>query len=227
MLRRSVLVLGVLVAALTVPSPAAHASHVNPDPLKHLHNMHYSGSEQFCIESFDTGKVSHASGKSFVNQTLTQMGSGKVWNGLGGGRINLVATNNHCTAYDPDTRATIEIEVYYGWDWSGVCGPPAGYYNCVVHDNAVWDAEHGHYDSRWAYVYLVFSSGGRLDNVGRAFINHEFGHVWGLADHGAAGGSSCSPPSIMHSTVVGYPCTNWPNWYPSSSDFQSVLQVMA
>ena len=219
------LMLAAAAALAIVPAGPVHASHANPDPFKHLHNMHYSATEQFCVESFDTAKVSNASARSFVDQTLTQMGSGKVWDGVGGGRIDLRVTNNPCSTYDPATRETIEIEVYYGWDWSGVCGAPAGYYNCVVHDLPVWDAERGHNDARWAYVYLVFSSGGRLDNVGRGFINHEFGHVWGLADHGVVN-SSCTPASLMHSSVVGYPCTNWPNWYPSPADFQSVLRIM-
>jgi hypothetical protein len=213
-------------ALVTIPAQSAHASHPNPDVFRHLHNMHYSAIEQFCVESFDTAKVSHASARSFVNQTLTQMGSGKVWDGLGNGRIDLRVTNNHCSSYDPATRRTIEIEVYYGWDWSDACGLPAGYWNCVRHANPVFDEQRNHWDAQWAYVYLVFSSGARLDNVGRGFINHEFGHVWGLADPGN-GGSSCTPASIMHSSVVGYPCTNWPNWYPSSADFQSVLRVMA
>ncbi|HZM78968.1 MAG TPA: hypothetical protein VFC19_24835 [Candidatus Limnocylindrales bacterium] len=224
-MRKLTVMLAAAAVLVAIPAQAAQASHANPDPFKHLHNMHYQSVEQFCVQSFDTAKVSHSSARSFVNQTLTQMGSGKVWDGLGSGRLQLHVTNNYCSAYDPTTRATIEIEVYYGWDWSGVCGAPVGYYNCVVHDNPVFDSARNHWDARWAYVYLVFSSGGRLDNVGRAFINHEFGHVWGLADHGV-GSSSCNPPSIMHSTVVSYPCTNWPYWYPSPSDFQSVLRIM-
>ncbi|MEU7933423.1 MULTISPECIES: hypothetical protein [Micromonospora] len=221
----------VLVAALLVPAGPAHASHPNPSSTRHLHNMHYatSGSsagandEQFCVESTDTSKVSHSAARAFVKQTLTEMGSGKVWDGLGNWRIDLWATSSNCTSYPASTRNTIEIEVHYGWDWSARCGAPVGYYNCVEHDNPVWDAAQGHYDSQWAYVFLVFSSGGRLDNVGRGFINHEFGHVFGLADDNG----NCNPPSLMHSTVVGYGCGNWTNWYPSPSDFQSVLNVMA
>ncbi|MFB9542378.1 hypothetical protein [Micromonospora sagamiensis] len=221
----------VLFAALLTPAGPAHASHPNPSSTRHLHNMHYASSgtsagandEQFCVESTDTAKVSHSSARTFVKQTLTEMGAGKVWDGTGNWRIDLWATNSNCTAYPASTRSTIEIEVHYGWDWSRFCGAPTGYYNCVVHDNPVWDAAHGHYDSQWAYVYLVFSSGGRLDNVGRAFINHEFGHVFGLADDNGV----CNPPSLMHSSIVGYSCTNWPYWYPSPSDFQSVVNVMA
>lgn len=221
----------VLLAALLVPAEPASASHPNPSPSRHLHNIHYatSGSsagandEQFCVESHDTAKVSNSAGRAFVNQTLTEMGSGRVWDGLGGWRIDLWPTSANCTSYATSTRATIEIEVHYGWDWSGPCGGPTGYYNCVVHDNLVWDASHGHYDSQWAYVYLVFSSGGRLDTVGRGFINHEFGHVFGLADDNGV----CNPPSLMHSTVVGYSCGNWPYWYPSPADFQSVENVLA
>lgn len=223
--------LAVFVAALLGPAGAAHASHPNPSSLKHQHNMHYASTnpdgpgvydEQFCVESHDTSKVSHSAGRSFADQTLTRMGSGRVWDGLGSWRIDLWPAGGNCTSYPAATRAAIEIEIHYGWDWSSTCGGPTGYYNCVVHDNPVWNAGHGHYDSQWTYVYLVFSSGGRLDNVGRAFINHEFGHVFGLTDDNGA----CNPPSLMHSTVVGYSCGNWSNWYPSPSDYQSVVNLM-
>ncbi|ASW55418.1 hypothetical protein [Plantactinospora sp. KBS50] len=218
----------VLLAALLVPADPARAAQPNPSSTKHLHNMHYNSvgssagtyDEQFCIESHDTSKVSNSAGRAFVNETLTQMGSGRVWDGLGDWRIDLWPTASNCTSYSASTRAGIEIEVHYGWDWSGICGGTTGYYNCVVHDNPVWDAAHNHYDSQWAYVYLVFSSGGRLDTTGRAFINHEFGHVFGLADD-----SNCSPPSLMSSTIVGYNCSTWTNWYPSPADFQWVLGV--
>jgi hypothetical protein len=221
---------GVLVAtAVAAPQPA-HASHPNPSTTRHINTMHFAttgstagaGDEQFCVESHDTAQVSHATARSFVNQTLTQMGADKVWDGLGEWRIDLWVTNNYCSSYSQATRATIEIEVHYGWNWNDICGGNYGYYNCVVHDNAVWNDTYGHYDSKWAYVYLVFSSGGRLDNVGRAFINHEFGHVFGLADDNG----NCNPASLMHSTIVSYSCGNWPNYYPSPADRQSVVRVM-
>jgi hypothetical protein len=210
-----------VLALIALPAQAAQASDIHPDSRAHLHNMHYAASEQFCVESHDTAKLSNSSARSFLTQTLTGLEDYKTWNGLGGGRIDLRSTLKNCTAYDATTRATIEIEVHYNWDWSSVCGGSWGYYNCVVHDNPVWNADYGHYDSRWAYVYLVYSSGGELSDRGRAFINHEFGHVFGLMDAG-----DCDPPSIMHSTLVGYGCDNWLNPWPSQADFNSVVAVM-
>jgi hypothetical protein len=219
----------VLLSTFAGPAQPAHASHPNPSSNRHLHTMHFatSGSsgpgandEQFCVESHDTAKVSHSAARSFVNQTLTQLGNS--WDGLGNWRVDLWVTNSNCSSYPQATRNTIEIEVHYGWNWNNICGGATGYYNCVVHDNPVWNSAHGHYDSKWAYVYLVFSSGGRLDNVGRGFINHEFGHVFGLTDDNG----NCNPASLMHSTVVGYSCGNWPNYYPSPADRQSVVNVM-
>ena len=207
-------------AALLVPASPASASHPNPSSTRHLHSMHYASTGSGAGANAE--QVSHSAARSFVNQTLTEMGASRVWDGLGTWRIDLWPTNNHCSSYPAATRNTIEIEVHYAWDWSGQCGGPVGYYNCVKHDNAVWNADHGHYDSKWAYVYLVFSSGGRLDNTGRAFINHEFGHVFGLTDDNGV----CNPPSLMHSTIVDYSCGNWPNWYPSPADRQSVVNVI-
>jgi hypothetical protein len=218
---KKLLLPAMVAAALLVSAQTVHASDINPDPQKHLHNMHYSASEQYCVESHDTAKLSNASARSFLTDVLTGGEDSKNWNNLGGGRINLIPTNKNCTAYEADTRATIEIEVHYAWDWSSECGGSWGYYNCVKHANPVWNADHGHYDSRWAYVYLVYSSGGELSDRGRAFINHEFGHVFGLMDAG-----DCDPPSIMHSTLVGYGCNNWLNPWPSPADFNSVVAVM-
>lgn len=225
--------IAVFVATLVVAAGTANASHPNPSSQRHVHNIHFATSgttagthdEQFCVESHDTGKIAHSTARAFVNQTLTQMGSGKVWDGLGSWRIDLWPTNSYCSSYPQSTRATIEIEVHYGWNWntSDKCGGPYAYYNCVVHDNPVWNATHNHWDSKWAYVYLVFSSGGRQDNTGRAFINHEFGHVFGLTDDNGV----CSPASLMHSSIVGYSCGNWPYSYPSPADRQSVVNVMA
>lgn len=231
-LPRWVAVLWTAVVSLAMVAYAgpAQANHYSVD--RHNHNIHYNTTgtgpgqydEQFCAESHDTAKVSNSSARSFVNQTLTQMGAGKVWDGLGDYRIDLWVTNNNCTAYDPATRATIELEYHYGWDWSGICGGSTGYYNCVVHDKPVWNPDYGHSDFAWEYTYLVFSSGGQLNDRGRAFINHESGHMFGLLDPAYSG--DCRGPSIMHSSVVGYGCTNWTNWYPSPADFASVLTVM-
>jgi hypothetical protein len=212
---------------VVVPAAQAHASDINPDPRKHLNAVHFASAgygeqdEQFCVESHDTGKLSNGSARAFLNETLVNLEDYKIWDGTGDWRIDLRAAQYNCTAYDSATRNTIEIEVHYAWDWSAKCGGSTGYYNCVVHDKPVWNPTYGHNDSRWAYVYLVFSSGGELSSKGRAFINHEFGHVFGLQDAG-----DCSPPSLMHSALVGYGCTNWMNPYPSIADFGSVVAVM-
>jgi hypothetical protein len=207
---------------LVLPTPTASASLINPDPAKRLHSMHFTNiDEQFCAESFDTSQVSHASARSFLNQTLTGLEDSKTWDNLGGGRIDLIATQRNCLSYDPATRETIEIEAHYGWDWSQYCGLPAGYWNCVRHAYPVPNDQFGYWDSRWAYVYLVFSSGAQLNDTGRAFINHEFGHVFGLQHPG-----TCTQPSIMYTQLVGYPCTNWLNPWPSTADFNAAIAVM-
>lgn len=215
-------VTALLLALLALPTRAEAGSLVNPDPAKRLHSMHYANvSEQFCIESHDTSRIGNSAARSFVSTVLTGGSDSQNWDNTGGGRINLVATQKNCTAYDSDTRETIEIEVHYAEDWSGACGGDYGYWNCTNHAESVYNADFGYWDSRWAYVDLVFSSGGQLNDTGKAFINHEFGHVFGL-QHDAA----CTRPSIMYSQVVGYGCTNWQNRYPSSADFDAAVRVM-
>lgn len=232
----------ILLLALTVAAPQAHANHWHvPDAngyVLHLNTMHFASvdpptggpggrDEQYCVESHDTSRMSHTTARAFVRQTLVQLDWDKIWDGTGNWKIDLWYTQNPCSSYSSATRATIEIEYHYGHNWNFIptCGGTWGYYNCVEFGAPVWNSTYGHWDYAKGYVYLVFSSGGRLDNVGRAFINHETGHIWGLRDPNS--GTHCPAPSIMHGTAVGYPCTNWTLWYPSQPDFTSVKTVMA
>lgn len=228
-----------LLAMLASAAPAMASHHHYPDGngwVRHLNEMHYASDgngqaggmdEQYCVQSHDTSVVSNSAAKAFVRETLTGLEFSKIWDGTGDWKIDLYATANPCSSYSGDTRASIEIEYHYGHDWSHIpmCEGDPGYFNCVEFSQRTYDANYGHSDYTKAKVYLVYSSGGQLNTRGRAFINHETGHVFGLKDPDYVG--HCHTPSIMHGTAVGYGCTNWTNWYPSQSDFASVKSVMA
>ncbi|MGY1453679.1 hypothetical protein [Streptomyces sp. SS8] len=219
-----------LLAALL--APAAQASHYHTGSTQsHLHNMHYntvnSGGpgtydEQYCGQVHSSSYLTHSQATNFLQNTLTGQGD-RDWDGTGDYRIDMWLAPNPCTSYPSAERAGIEMEYHYAADWSSVCGGSYGYYNCAVDQNPVYNSAYGHTDYRWNVIYLVDSSGGQLDNRGRAFINHETGHSWGLLDPRWDG--DCHTPSIMHGSYT-YGCTNWQNWWPSSYDYNSVVTVM-
>jgi hypothetical protein len=226
--------------ALLVAAPPAEAAHRHvPDEngyVPHLNEMHWASAgdngpggndEQYCVQSHDTSVVGHTTARNFVRETLVGLDFDKIWDGTGNWKIDLWYTQNPCSSYSGSTRESIEIEYHYGHNWNFIptCGGTYGYYNCVEFAQPTYNSTYGHYDYTKGKVYLVFSSGGQLNTRGRAFINHETGHIWGLKDPNYSG--HCPTPSIMHGTAVGYGCTNWTAWYPSQYDFASVKTVMA
>lgn len=224
------------VALLTgaVAAPAAQASHHNTEATQtHVRNMHYSTSnpdapgeldEQYCGEVTSSSYLTHSQATSFLRDTLVSQSDEKIWDGTGDYRIDLWLAPNRCSSYSQAERNSIEMEYHYAADWSSRCGGSYGYYNCAESQNPIYNADYGHTDYQWKVIRLVDSSGGQLDERGRAFLNHETGHAWGLLDPAYDG--DCRTPSIMHGVRTGYGCENWANWWPSSYDFASVVQSM-
>ena len=93
-------------------------------------------------------------------------------------RINLNIVGE-CDDLTSQERATIPIEYHILDSTATICGDS---YSCVVDDNR--GQYGGHYDYRWAYVYLNSShmAGTGIEYLNRHTINHETGHVFGLAD---------------------------------------------
>ncbi|AJE85926.1 MULTISPECIES: hypothetical protein [Streptomyces] len=224
----------VALAVAGIVAPAAGASHHNTDPTQtHVRNMHYASpgadapgslDEQYCGEVTGSSYLTHAQATSFLRDTLVNQSDEKIWDGTGDYRIDLWLAPNSCSSYPQPERNSIEIEYHYAADWSSVCGGSYGYYNCAQSQNPLYNADYGHTDYQWKVIRLVDSSGGQLNEKGRAFINHETGHAWGLLDPRFEG--DCHTPSIMHGVRTGYGCENWPNWWPSSYDFASVVESM-
>jgi hypothetical protein len=222
-----------LCLAALVLAPSAEASHHNTSAYQtHLNSMHYRSvngtngpgplDEQYCAQIHSGSYLTHSQATSFLKDTLVGQGD-HDWDGTGDYRIDLWLAPDPCTSYPSQERASIEIEYHYAADWSSVCGGSYGYYNCAVSQNPVYNSDYGHTDYLWKVIHLVDSSGGQLDNRGRAFINHETGHAWGLLDPRYDG--DCTTPSIMHGSYT-YGCQNWQNWWPSSYDYQSVISSM-
>ncbi len=207
--------------------PVANANHPHParSHISTIHGNNGSGGpgdqdEQYCIQSH-TSAVSGASLGSFIQETLTALDASVIWDGTAGWRVDLWRTSKLCNEYDTATRGTIEIEYQMKDSWADVpmCYPN---YSCVVKDNGVVDSVDGHTHYKWAYVYLRRDHAGNFDTRARKLINHETGHVLGLADPRWNG--DC-PYSVMHNDLYSsMGCTN-PVWHPTSNDFSSVTKI--
>lgn len=215
---RTALVLGGLGAGAGAIAHANSLTHNGPDQA-HLHSMHSTQSEQFCVQSH-TSDVSSSGLAAYIEQVLEHT-PGKQWSGLAGGNIAFKRTNYNCEHYPSDTRATIELEyhVAYGWD---PCG--GSYYSCTAFDNAVWDAAGGHTDYQWSYVYFQAPHVIGLDARAKNFINHETGHVLGLTDPDDDEiGIDCRE-SVMRNAL--YDCDQYAYVnYPTSIDKAAVTRV--
>jgi hypothetical protein len=204
--------------------PKAHANHTHTGSyqihISTIHGNNGSGAagdldEQYCVQS-NTGSVDVTRMGSFIQETLTAMGSSYVWDGTAGWRVDLWRAPAPCNQLDSVTRSKIGTEFQIGDSWSQ-CG--AGY-SCVVHDKAVFDGYHTHY--AWMYSYLKTSHVSGYDTRARKFINHETGHVLGLKDPSYNG--HCMN-SVMHNDLYSsMGCTD-PVWYPTANDKNSVVRI--
>lgn len=219
--------IGALLLAIAglVPS-AAQASHPHESSVTHLNFQHYAtaGStaagrdEQYCVESHADSALSDAAARAMVADTLNNQPADQRWDGLGDWRIDLWPTAQRCDAYSDSTLATIEVRVRFNTSWPATCGTLSDgtAASCVRHYEQMENADFGHWDSRRATVYMVI---GHHTGV----LNHEFGHVFGLRD---PVDGNCEPPSLMHSSAVGYGCGNWLNPWPSPADRQTVTSII-
>ena len=184
------------------PLGVARAAH--PHSLasgKHLFYLHYSSSghgsfdEDYCADSYNNTPITDSQLLTIVRNTLVI--DTPQWDLTANSKVDLWAASDPC--FDYADRNWIEIEFRLdhpskpGW-----CGG----YSCVALVGPLPSASDiDHY--QWANVYLVT---GHIDGGSGEYhqtINHEFGHVVGLADPSYG---DCGPPtSIMH-TFTAYGC---------------------
>ena len=148
---------------------------------------------------------------------------GKHWDGAANWRVDLWRTAKPCNQYTSSERAAIEVEYHVANGWPNVplCGNTT--YSCTVLSKPTLDPlkAHTHYD--WAVIHFQSRHVRGLDERARNFINHETGHVLGLADPRFTG--DCSE-SVMHNALYG--CTQFSYvTYPTASDLASVARIAA
>jgi hypothetical protein len=207
--------------------PVAQANHPHP-ARAHISTIHGndgsggpgSQDEQYCIQSQSSAINGYQLG-DFIQETLTKLDFSIIWDGSANWRVDLWRTAKLCNEYDSATRGTIEIEYQMKDSWAEIptCYPN---YSCVVFDNGVVDSVDGHTHYKWAYSYLRRDHAGNYDTRARKFINHETGHVLGLADPRYNG--DC-PYSVMHNDLYSSMGCTHTVYHPTTNDFSSVIKV--
>ncbi|HEY5927298.1 MAG TPA: hypothetical protein VIV11_36675 [Kofleriaceae bacterium] len=177
--------------------------------------------EEYCIQSH-TSEVSTTALGDYIETMLTKR-PGKHWDGAASWRVDLWRTAKPCNQYTSAERAAIEVEYHVATAWPSVplCGNTT--YSCTVLSKPTLDPlkKHQHYD--WAVIHFQSRHVRGLDERARNFINHETGHVLGLADPRWAG--DCSE-SVMHNALYG--CNQFAYvTYPTASDLASVARIAA
>ncbi len=150
------------------------------------------------------------------------------WDGINYGHISLVDAYNSsgvgCNGLNFSTNPRLSDTAirYYVQDYNNLdpaCWNPPPRSSCTVHTGVTWNTSAG-VGYQYANVYL-YTDPMTGDDYGdpdrrRHTVNHETGHVFGLADGGPSSpypSSGCSPLSIMHPSYYG--CSAripWPTW---------------
>jgi hypothetical protein len=179
-----------------------------------------SQDERYCVQSW-TGAVSTSALATFIEDVLTKR-TGKMWDGAADWKVDLWRVPQRCSDIPQAERATIPLEYHVADAWPNVplCGNTT--YSCTVLSKPTMDplGKHQHYD--WAVVYFQARHVSALDERARNFINHETGHMLGLADP-AGFGTDCRE-SVMHNALYG--CNQFAYvTYPTALDLASVRRI--
>ena len=221
----------VAAASVMLGVVAAHASHSHDGWLQlHISTIHDNNGtattpgsldEDYCVQSH-TAAVTTTALADMIETTLTKR-PGQHWDGAANWRVDLWRAPKRCDEYPAAERAAIEIEYHVADAWPNVplCGNTT--YSCTVLSKPTLDAsgKHQHYD--WAVIHFQARHVKALDERARSFINHESGHVFGLADPRFPG--DCEE-SVMHNAL--YNCNQYAYvTYPTARDLASVARISA
>lgn len=186
--------------------------------------------ETYCVDSYKAqGIISFQEAFNRVVGTLQHANPGGDWHGLNYDHIFFEPVYNYqCSDIDPST-----IEIRYNVAASQHMPYPRCWYNgqpysCALQEQFLWYSPSGRAEYNYYNVWLRGELVAGAEGTYRHLINHETGHVFGLADGGpdqAAHGTwdtSC-PGSIMHSGSYG--CTGYYPWWPTGLDFDTVWRL--
>jgi hypothetical protein len=167
----------------------------------HLNSIHsVSAYEDFCVWVRD-GSIAHSEALGRIRKTLYLDNPSEDWDGLANNHVYFWPWYDPCPSYPSHQRILIELEY---WVESGGCDGVS----CAWKYGDPMQAS-GHYD--YPYYYVLFKTTHLSGSVAlyHHVVNHETGHVLGLAD-----GNGTCPDSVMHSRY--YACSidrEWPSFY--------------
>jgi hypothetical protein len=196
----------VISAMLVQPARANHSSGAI-----HIGSMHEAAAvEAWCAQPETYGSSNWGTAVNNIIGALYASGSWdyRVWDPVYSGyKIDFAYGGDRCDLLA--NRSAMWIEYHLWSDNSGNCGSTTA--SCVWHFNR-YNGPYGHLETGLAQVNLYgpYTTGEQLPGYYMHQVNHESGHVLGLAD----GTASC-PPSIMH-----YPCPDYS--LPTSGDLGTV-----
>lgn len=224
---RSALFLALALA--TAIAAVAHASHSHNGWYQlHISTMHDNNGtatspgtldEEYCVQSHTAAVTTTALG-DFIETVLVKR-PGQHWDGAASWKVDLWRKAKRCSDYPIAERAAIEIEYHVADAWPNVplCGNTT--YSCTVLSKPTYDpsGKHQHFD--WAVIHFQARHVRALDERARNFVNHETGHVLGLADPRYPG--DCQE-SVMHNAL--YNCNQFAYvTYPTARDLTSVARI--
>jgi hypothetical protein len=214
---------------------------LDPGHIDSINHVAGSEDETYCIELLDDPSIEYKAAWYRIQDALyLKNPPGESWDGLEGGKIDFRPLHPSQWLFDYCTTGT-EIIFNVKDDISSNCTSienPAG---CAKRFSPEENPASGHsdwYDELdYGVIYLKTSSL-LNDDFYAHLVNHEVGHLFGLADGGpnwppppgptppttayptpptpTQNPWSCSPQSVMHS----YGCTDW-KW-PTAADRQAV-----
>jgi hypothetical protein len=222
-----------LIAVTVIPVKAHHESYRYLSSLRSV-----SQRENFCVEASNS-TMPWSTARNRVRKTLVVERTDVNWNLKQGGytdfRTVTAASCYNLNNFTSPTRDSVEIE-YYVEDAGNETSPDAcGDTSCAAADadGPHWNGPHGRVEYQWYYVWLRADLI-RGDDFGnpdtrRHVINHETGHVLGLADGGPTAPSTADPTcptggSVMHPSYYG--CGTHLIWPSLSTDHPAVNDII-
>lgn len=177
--------------------------------------------EQYCVEDINT-YLAYDYVLNEVRNTLVVENTAYNWDLKRSGATDFRTVYTACRNLNNSTSPTRnEVEIEYNVEDTVVTAPAScGGTSCAAPAGATWYGPYGRIEYQWYNVWLkgnLIASGG---DTRRHVVNHETGHVLGLAD----GDDSC-PYSIMHPSYYGCPGNGNPAW-PSDGDHATVNRLI-
>lgn len=199
--------------------PAVSANHTSTFYLSSMRSIEQT--EQFCVEDINVAYLTYDYVLNEVRSTLFLENPDWNWDMKRGGMTDFRTIWQPCRDLDQATRDEAEIE-YHVEDPVITAPAYCGGTSCAAPARPLWNGPYGRVEYRWYNVWLrgnLIQAGG---DTRRHVVNHETGHILGLADNDPY--YSCDY-SIMHPAYYYCPDNGRPAW-PSAGDHDTVNRLI-